>query len=269
MGGSAIAPAVSIEVFKKINKLDTEAKFLRLARRYHKGDDIKANLMRGMIICKYCKEYMSAGITTKKKQGVSYFYFRCEEDDCKKKNKSVRAKVILDFVKKYLHTKPFSNEDAYKNYKAEMEITVEQRGIQARQRILSLQAQKTSLEKKLIKTKEFLVNNQEEGVKQLYKGDLERISKEIKEVEGLIEKNKRILEHGNATIVTYEKFLELLEKMPQNMAFSGNLSDIDFMVRKVFLNFTVSQKKVEEFTLNEPFSKFTTAKVVHGARCRT
>lgn len=260
------SPATNIEVFKRINKLDTDAKFMRLARSYHKGEDVKANLMRGMVICKYCGETMSAGITTKKKEGVGYFYFRCEEDGCRNKDKSVRAKIILEFIKKYLDAKPFSNETAYRNYKQEMDITIEQRVIQARTRILSLQAQKTALEKKFIKIKEFLVNNQEDAIKQHYSGDLERITNEIKGVNELIEKNKHILESGNTTIVTYEKFLELLGKVPKNMTFSGNFNDIDFLVRKVFLNFTVSQKKVEEFTLNEPFSKFATDKVAHGAR---
>lgn len=262
-------PAISVETFRKINKLDTDAKFMRLARRYHKDENVKANLMRGMVACGYCGEYMSTGLTSKKRSSgekYAYYYFRCEDDDCKKKNKSVRALVILGFIENYLSRRPFSNEVAYKSYKEEMALTIQQRSVETKAKILSLRTQKNKLEGTFVKTKEFLLNNPDEQTKKHYIGDLEKIGADISAVELEVEKQKRILDHGDAAILTYDNFLELLEKLPVNMAFSKNLEEIDYMVKKIFSNFTVKGNKVVEFTLNKPFDTFTTTKVVLGAR---
>jgi len=262
-------PAVSVEIFKKINKLDTDTKYLRLARSYHKDENVKANLMRQMVICGSCGEYLDTGLTSKKKKSGEkyyYYYFRCENDGCKMNNKSVRAKVILDFIFNYLKNKPFSNETSYKNYKEEMETTIEQRSIEAKSKLLSLKIQKTKLEEKFIKTKEFLVNNPDEQTKQNYMGDLEKIKEDIKIIELSIDKYKQIVEHGNTLILTYENFLELLEKMPIIMAHSKNLPELDYMVKKVFSNFKVKNNKVVEYTLNKPFDVLATSKVSLCAR---
>ncbi len=264
------APAVSVEVFRRINKLDTDKKYLRLARSYHKDENVKANLMRQMVICGSCNEYLDTGLTSKKKspseEKYYYYYFRCENGDCKMNNKSVRAYVILDFIKHYLSTKPFSNETAYKSYKKEMELTIEQRSVQTKSDLLSLQIQKTRHESKFIKTKEFLVNNPGEQIKKHYMGDLEKIKEDIKAIELKIKEKTRLLEHGDALVLTYENFLELLEKMPINMGYSKNLTELDYMIKKVFLNFTVHKKKVVKFKLNTPFDTFATSKVALGAR---
>jgi hypothetical protein len=70
-------PAVSISDFMKINKLADNKQLVKLARKYHKDEDTKANLMRGMIICADCGEAMTAGITVKnnaKKGTTRYMY---------------------------------------------------------------------------------------------------------------------------------------------------------------------------------------------------
>jgi hypothetical protein len=54
---------------------------------------------------------MSSGITSKKRSNgtkTHYYYYRCETDGCTSKNKSIRAKVIVEFainiLKQYLFT---------------------------------------------------------------------------------------------------------------------------------------------------------------------
>ena len=260
-------PAITVETYKKINNLDTDTKYIRLARSYHKDENVRANLMRGMVACGYCGKYMTTGATPKLKSSgekIRYFYFRCDQRECKKKGESVRAKVILDYVYQYLKKKPFSNEAAYRSYREEMELVIRQRSTNGKSAILSLRAEKNKLQEKLEKVKEFLVNTDDEEIKQYYKGDLSKIEDQIKEIGSSTAKQKRQLEQKTAIIPTYDQFLELLEKIPENMASSRNLDDLDYMVKKVFLNFTVKNKKVEKSTLNKPFDRLFTSNVTKG-----
>src|SRR3989338_7340467 len=91
-------PMLSVEEFMQINQLGNKSELIKLAKKHHKRENIKANLMRGMVICDACGEAMHAGITPKKtKDGVvRYFYYRCDTDDCDRSGKSIRAKVVMD-----------------------------------------------------------------------------------------------------------------------------------------------------------------------------
>lgn len=45
-----------------------------------------------------------------------------------------------------------------------------------------------------------------------------------------------------------------------------NMSDLDYIIRKIFLNFTATPEKVIKSTLNSPFDTLEVQKVSLGAR---
>jgi len=71
-------PMITVDEFKKLNRVSDINRAFRLTKRYHQPGVIKADLMRGMVICWECEEPMTACITSKKaKEGTTkYFYYR-------------------------------------------------------------------------------------------------------------------------------------------------------------------------------------------------
>ncbi len=248
--------AISVPNFMRINKLAKDADFMRLARKYRKGEEVKANLMRGMIICAECKEVMGAGITTKKnsKKGTTkYLYYRCTTTDCPKKNKSVRAKVISEYINKFLATKPFSSKEAYAHYAKEMELVSARRVREAQNLLISSKTQKNNLENKLVKLRGVLADETDEEIKGPYRKDIKKAQNDAKELTKKIEDLEKSLKSLRSTTLTYEEFLELMDKMAETIASIASMKDLDAIIKKVFSNFFVRGNSVEKSTLNEPF----------------
>jgi len=249
-------PAVSVSDFMKINKLEKHSQLIALARSYKRTGTVKADLLRGKVYCSHCGEAKLAGITAKKlkHETKNYFYYRCETDGCPLENKSTRAKAILDFAIKYFEKKPFSNIDAYQHYKKEMQRVKEQRMKETRELVRLKKSEQTKLNGRITDLKEAMVLEKDEQVKEYQKEDFQQttdkiivLTTEIGELESKIEAIK-------GTLLTYEEFLELFDNMSLVLAKTTKMKDLDVLLRKVFLNFTVNKKNVEEYILNEPFA---------------
>ena len=261
-------PMLTIDEFMRVNSLSSESQFFKLARSYRKNENIKANLMLGMVVCGDCGEPMSAGLTSKKtKEGVTkYFYYRCETDDCKRYGKSLRAKIITTYIYDYLDKKPFSSPESYNHYKDEMTRVSQERLGQARSALAEFQARKRGLEIRLTKVESNILSEDDVAIKNHFKEDLKKIKPEIDSIGLEITKCNKIIEKGKVTILTYEEFLELFEKMAKLGRSMTNMADLDFIIKKLFLNFTIKNKKVEKSTLNSPFASLADPKVALGAR---
>jgi hypothetical protein len=46
-----------------------------------------------------------------------------------------------------------------------------------------------------------------------------------------------MLTEGKDTILTYEQFIELMEKVPENIPKMKIMKDLDYIMSKIFLNF--------------------------------
>ena len=263
-------PMLSVEDFMKINRLTSQWELFRLARSYRRGEAVKANLMRQMIICDECGEVMTSGITPKKNKAktktTNYFYYRCETDDCSRYGKSVRAKYIMDYIYTYLRKKPFSSKQSYDHYVDEMKRVSLQRVLDAQARLLTLQAQKRQTNEKIDRTKDFLMSGESEKVKDFYRGDLEKAKVQSDALDVPIKEAEDYITNSKVSLLTYEKFLELMDNMAIKIASIKNMAELDFYIRKIFLNFTVKGKEVVKSTLNTPFDMLETYKISHCAR---
>ncbi len=247
---------VTVKEFMQINKFSRREQMIKLAKSYRKEEGVKANLMRQMVVCDNCGETMTSSVTNKKtKTGIRrYFYYRCDTDGCSFCGKSVRAKVIIEYIYNFLSQKPFSDQLTYKHYEQEMKEVSIERIKQAKSSFFSLQAHKRKSEAKIVRIKNMLTSDEEDSIKQEYKGDLKKVRDDIKNTDNNIEEVQKVIKKGKASILTYTEFLELIENMPLILRKTKNMSELDYIVRKMFLNFTIQNKKVIESTLNTPFS---------------
>ncbi len=260
-------PMITVSEFMAINKLSSDSKQFTLSRSRRKGDSVKADLMRGMIICGECDELMSAGNTSKQTRDgvVKYFYYRCDNTECLKKGKSVRAKIVMDYITSFLNMKPFSSQASYDHYTLEMKNVSRHRADTARAELISLQSKKKKLEDRFAIIKEILPTETDTRIQANYKDEFKGLESALAANEEEMQKKKRFIEKQGPAILTYSQFIELLENTPRIMAQMANMHELDQVIKKIFSNFTIRDKKVTKSTLAHPFSGLATAKTVKGA----
>ena len=127
----------------------------------------------------------------------------------------------------------------------------------------------TKLEERIVDLKSAMVLEKDEQVKEYQKEDFKKTTDRIVDLTTDISRLEKKISAEKGTVLTYENFLELFDKMALDIAKDQPMAKLDAMLKKVFLNFTVSKKLVEGYTLNEPFASFErleTGKVSNGAR---
>lgn len=144
----------------------------------------------------------------------------------------------------------------------------DERLLEAKKMLSAFQAHKRKLENKLVNVKAILEGKEEEAIKDEYRNDLKQARKEIRDTENNIDKQKAIVAQGKSGILTYEDFLELMEKTTQITRNIRNMKDLDYVCRKLFSNFRIKGKKVIESTLCAPFSELYDVKMSEGGRPR-
>ena len=265
-------PIVGVDNFLKMNKLSNINKAFKLARKLDGSKNIKANLMRGMVLCDKCKKPMSSGITNKKtKKGTTrYFYYRCESYSCKNKNKSVRAKIIIDFIFDLLKNTNFTSKKIHKRYISSMKNITMTHKKSLENKLKSLNQQKSNLENKSFATKEFLINEEDTEIKNSFKKDFKKAENDLKIIRKDITKTKEATNKNNNVILTYQEFLELFKNLPYLIKKTKDIRDLDFIIKKLFSNFTIKDGKVAYYTLKAPFKELLeTSKVSNGRGERT
>ncbi|MBN1682809.1 recombinase family protein [Candidatus Bathyarchaeota archaeon] len=253
-------PMVSVKAFKAINKLNNINKAFRTrVRGYREGQRI-AEFLNGKVICSECNKPKIAGVTPKRlKNGTirRYFYYRCETDKCKLKDKSTRAKVITDFVYEFLDQHSFASKEMYKNYKEEIDKMKANRIRELKSELNVVNRRIRDENEKISNIKQLIIKEQkDETIREEFKDDLKEEKKRLAkyltqkgEIKSLIRKCENIN-------ITFAKFLELFKKLPEILRKTRSLNKKDKIIRKIFLNFTVNQKKVLSYKLNSPFKEF-------------
>lgn len=264
-------PAVTVEDFMTINRLEKNSDIIKLAKSFKRTGGVKADLLRGKVLCAGCGEPRMAGITAKKlkNETKNYFYYRCDTEGCEFENKSTRAKVILDFAIEYFKKKPFSNVDAYQHYKEELVRVMNQRLKESTDLLRLKKSELAKLQSRIEDLKSAMVLEKNEEVKGYQKEDFQKTTDLVVSVTAEIEAIEKKIEAVKGAPLTYEEFLELFDNMAQTLKKTTQMSDLDTLLQKFFLNFTINKKSVEGYTLNEPFAsleRVETSDVSLGAR---
>lgn len=268
-------PTVTVEEFLKINRLKditqlSNRKF-RLSEVMQK-DDVSADLMRGMIICGHCNEKMVAGITKKKTKTtlIKYFYYRCDSPGCLKRGKSIKPRIITKFASELLQGIGLSSRDTYGRYLKEFKILQKKKNAEIDQTIRSANQKIVHKKKKAEQIKLLLLNENDLEIKTTFKGDFLLNQKQITQLENIIFEAKKLQEKNKTAQLSYDKFLELFGNMASRLAKISSLKELDNIMKKFFLNFTIADGNVASFKLKQPFEEMVESeKVRNGARERT
>ncbi len=250
-------PMIGVEDFSKLNKFNDVRK-IAIQRFKGLGGEIMADLLRRCVICGYCNEPMTAGITPKKSKAgtIRYYYYRCVTSDCKFRGKSIRARIIMDFVNEFLLKNKFNTKSVYKHYEKEMKNVIEAREQEVDQMRRSLIQQIASQESNHKKTMQLIIKEEDEEVKKEFKNELKSQKSAIEVLKSKLEEVKDVKKASEKTILSFEKFVELFDKLPSTITQIKLMKEKDFVIRKIFLNFVIKNKKVASYQLNSPFKEF-------------
>jgi site-specific DNA recombinase len=243
-------PAVSIEDFERLFKNDGEKVGIDLKKIINPRTDTKAALMRQFVLCGHCGKFMSTGITKGK------YYFRCDTPKkvCPMHGKSTRAKVVLDALYAYLEGHPLTTEKGYKHYVAEMGRVLSEQGKEAERELRSLVAQRQHAEERAEDMKN--LSRGAKGDKVLvkeYQADMKKHLGKAKELAEQITKIKSERLNATDAIATYEDFHELFGNLANLIQKIDSMADLEYIIRKIFMNVTVTDQKVANITQNSPF----------------
>lgn len=249
-------PTISVKDFLRMNKLSNITKAVRLAEAIKSPGKIKADLMRGMIICGDCGHTRTAVITTKKKEGVTIeqrLNYRCDTIGCDRKGKSIRAKFVIDYIVEFLRTHPLNTEAGYKHYTQEMQNVLAKRQKEAESLLRSRQQSLTQTDKRIERIKTFLLDEIDADTKRTFKKDLKMYEEKRTQIADQIAKLKTAKENAKSSILSFQEFIELFQNLAERIEKIHNMADKDKLIRFIFSNFTVHGRKVTNSTQNSPF----------------
>ena len=217
-----------------------------------------------MIVCSFCQLPMRTGQS--RGNTKRYLFFRCDTPDCSRLKKSIRSKVIIDFIYKTLEKGLNLTEAEYKQYYEEMTAIVdENRG--------KLQVELHSKRGALSAVKQEI---RERGLGLLERKVSETVKKVNEERIAELDFQKGVLEEKigelNAQLkgpekekLTIEQFLNL-SKNAAGIVKSGDAIAKDTISRMIFLNFTVDEAKVLNYQAKEPFATLLKQRQQHTSR---
>lgn len=214
--------------------------------------------------CSHCGGNMTVGPSSGSSK--SYLYFRCETPGCKRKKKSLRVRVVLDWLYDFLTNGLNFTEADYEIYLREMTKV-----------ITDLQAElRTELHGKqgLLKKVDREINDIALKVLDFEKGSIIRKANEARvvkleaektQLEQAIEDIKISIPNVDENVMTLEEFLNFSKNAGAYMK-DGIPILKDIVARKVFLNLVVDEEKVLNYQLKEPFDTLLKSRVV--SKCR-
>lgn len=147
-----------------------------------------------------------------------------------------------------------TKEKGYRHYVAEMGRILSEQGKEADREMRSLVAQRQRAEERVESMKELAraAKGDRVLVKE-YQADMKANLGKAKELGEQIAKLKAERVNPNEAIATFEEFHELFQKIANGIQNLDTMADLDYIVKKIFMNVIVTDQKVANITQNSPF----------------
>lgn len=262
--GYGFLPAVSEEDWQAVQALSGSR------RKTIRPNESKAFYpLRRMVLCSFCKEPMYVG-KSKGSKGKHYLNYRCDNSKCTRVKRSIRGKVIFNYIYDFLKDGLQLTEADYTKYAKDLTGANERRRNALQVQLHSAQGalkavarESDSISLKIIYYSEgspiWEANNKRILELEAQKEDLEtkikRLKNDIAEVEG-----------NNLSV---SQFLNL-SKLAGSKLEAANPIAKDRICRMLFLNLTVDEEKVVDLQIREPYATLLkTKKILNGRGDRT
>lgn len=210
--------------------------------------------LRRMVLCALCGVPCQVAPSTSSTKKKRYLYYRCDNGACTRKKRSIRAKVIFDFIYDLLSEGLNFTEKEYHEYYDNLTKLTEKTKENIRTQLHiydgSLKGVKQERTERGLKVIDYDVKHT------VYQTNMVRIAEldnEVERLEGEIAKLTTKFTRLGEDKLTIEQFLNL-SKNAAAIFKSADAVKKDIICREIFLNFSVDEEKVASYQLKEPFA---------------
>lgn len=231
----------------------------------------KTIIFSKMVFCGHCGNLMSAG----KPKGNSYRYLtvRCTKKDCPSGNvrgmREVRGLVIFEFMYQLFQDGLGVSPEAYQEYENKAKDILSGKVQDLKTKILNLQRQLAETAKTIELQTHALVKAEGKTIDEINAKIAELRDSQTSIEDKISELKNQLIDVDqlrHSSIMSYENFLNFFENMDTWLKNNENRYLTDKIIRMVFLNFAVKDKKVLKYQLNPHFESI--AKLPSILQCR-
>lgn len=224
-----------------------------------------------MVFCGVCKsdKWMIVG---KNKPGGSthlVLTYRCDNKNCTRYPKSVRAKYVFEAIYELLDKLKLSDE-AYERYSRRIDTFTDEKVIKIKNEISSKRGAYAHKKKELDELSLGLSKiSRSSPAYEINENKINQLAIEVLELDEAVEKLNEKIANPSKIKLTKEQFLNLVKSAPDKIR-AGSAVEKDRVARILFLNLTLDNEKRLSVIWKEPFASLVRAiEMSSGADERT
>ncbi|MBR2710097.1 recombinase family protein [Candidatus Saccharibacteria bacterium] len=222
--------------------------------------------LRGMVFCGVCGHKMVPGASSG--SGGRYLYYRCDNKECARSQKSIRAINVLGPLFGAIRALRFSEKD-YELYDKTMATFTDEKIIELRTERKSLEARKSRLEteaRSLLDRYSVARNRNITAITRKLDNEIAENNNTLMGIDSRIQVLDDKINGAKQIALSKDEFLNLLKTLPDKIE-NGSIAEKDAIARIMLLNLKIDDQKRPIFLWKEPFATLLNeAKLDSGAR---
>lgn len=253
-------PAVSEDDFNEVQRLSraTQSPLVTNRRKTFYP-------LRGMVKCLFCGRSMSPG-ASKSRAGTRYLYYRCTNNDCTRKKKSIRAIAVFKFIYELLENGLELTEKDYLYYRDHLTSEADTQRLAVRTEINSKEAALKATKRRSKEIGLKLIDySQESPVWKVNHAQMLKYEADSKDLSKQITELREQLTDPEQEVLSIEQFLNLAKNAGSKVKAANEVGK-DHLCRLIFLNLVVDDEKVVSYQMTKAFSKLEKAQNVLNGR---
>ncbi len=228
--------------------------------------------LRRMVLCGACNGTIPMRVGKNRSSDGTYgLTYRCDNEGCTRKPKSVRAKFIFNDLYKVLDSIKLTEKE-YNEYSKTIDSYTDDRVIKIRTEKRSLEGRQKHLQANIeTKSRQLasLPDNIPETARATLIHDLEELETSTIDIKSKVDELSKKIENPTKIKLSKEEFLNLVNTAGDKMR-AGTPVEKDILARKLLLNITLDSEKTPSYLWREPYaSLLKSSKIRFGADERT
>ena len=207
--------------------------------------------LRGVVHCGVCSNIMVVG-KSKSRSKIHYLYYRCDNKQCTRDIKSVRAKYIFENLYTTLSNLHLTESD-FKRYDRLVEANTEQKIIELRTGRASLLGQLQHINKEIDDKADSLSRIKHAVAIKNVENQIAELDERRTKLEKDIAKLSAKIDTPALIKLTKDEFLNLAKTASDKIK-AGTVIEKDQVIRKMLLNLSLDNKNTPSYIWREPFN---------------